>query len=98
MSLPSTKLLSFAAISALLASSLCIAQTPSTPGAAAPLTVKIVNSATHQPALDPTVTVNGKVLSATNGAYTLPANTQSVMARAPGYRALTTLLAGLLAH
>ena len=84
MSLPSTKLLSFAAISALLASSFCaasIAQTPNTPGAAAPLTVKVLNSATHQPALDATVTVNGKVLSATNGAYTLPANTQSVMAR-----------------
>ena len=98
MSLPSTKLLSFAAISALLASSFCaasIAQTPNTPGAAAPLTVKVLNSATHQPALDATVTVNGKVLSATNGAYTLPASTQSVMARAPGYRAVTVSVADI---
>ncbi len=89
MPLPSTKLLSLAAGSALLASSFALtAQTANAPGSTA-LTVHVLNSATHQPALDPTVTVNGKVLSATNGAYTLPANTQSVMARAPGYRAVT---------
>lgn len=94
MTLSSTKLFSLAAISALLASSFApalgaqTAQAANTAGATA-LTVHVVNSATHQPALDPTVTVNGKVLTATDGAYTLPANTPSVMARAPGYRAVT---------
>ncbi len=78
MSLPSTKLLSLAA-SALLTSSFALTAQ----------TVHVLNSATHQPALDPTVTVNGKVLTAKNGEYNLPAGTQSVMARAPGYRAVT---------
>ena len=84
MSLPSTKLLSLAA-AALLASSFALTAQ----------TVHVVNSATHQPALDPTVTVNGKVLSATNGTYTLPSGTQSVMARAPGYRAVTVTAADI---
>jgi hypothetical protein len=90
MSLPSTKLLFLAAISALLASSFGSALTAQTA-----LTIHVLNSATHQPALDPTVTVSGKVLSATNGAYTVPAGTQSVMARAPGYRAVTVSAADL---
>jgi hypothetical protein len=89
MSLPSTKLFSLAAISALLASSFCAASLAQTPNTAGDLTIHVLNSATHQPALDATVTVNGKVLTATNSAYTLPAGTQSVMARAPGYRAVT---------
>jgi len=89
-----TKLLSLAATVALLASSFALtAQTANTPGSA--LTVKVLNSATHQPALDPTVTVNGKVLTATNGEYTLPAGAQSVMARAPGYRAVTVSTADI---
>jgi len=99
MPLPSTKLLPLAAISALLASCLApaSAQTAQTANPANPasLTVHVVNSVTHQPVLDPTVTVSGKVLSATNGAYTLPANTQSVMARAPGYRAVTVSAADI---
>jgi hypothetical protein len=33
--------------------------------------------------------VNGRILTAKNGEYTLPSGTQSVMARAPGYRAVT---------
>lgn len=51
--------------------------------------LRVLNASTHQPVLDPVLTVNGRVLSASDGAYTLPANTQSVMARAPGYRAIT---------
>src|SRR6185437_14697112 len=94
MSLSTTKLLSLAAAFALLASSFALtAQTANTPGSA--LSVKVLNSATHQPALDPTVTVNGKVLTATNGEYTLPTGTQSVMARAPGYRAVTVSAADI---
>jgi len=89
-----TKLLSLAATVALLASPFAVtAQTANTPGSA--LSVKVLNSATHQPALDPTVTVNGKVLTATNGEYTLPTGTQSVMARAPGYRAVTVSAADI---
>lgn len=87
MNLSTTKLFSLAATFALLFSSFAAAQNAGTSGSA--LTVKVLNSATHQPALDPTITVNGKVLTATNGEYTLPAGTQSVMARAPGYRAIT---------
>jgi hypothetical protein len=94
MTLSTTKLLSLAAAFALLASSFALtAQTANTPGSQ--LTVKVLNSATHQPALDATVTVNGKVLIATNGVYTLPSGTQSVMARAPGYRAVTVSAADI---
>ena len=95
MSRPSTKLL-LAAASALLASCLTLslsAQTP--PPAAKTITVHVVNSATHQPALDPVVTISGKVLTAKNGEYTLPAGTQSLMARAPGYRAVTVSTADI---
>ena len=89
MSLSKTKL-SLAAGAALLASCLAPALSAQTANpASTALTVHVLNSVTHQPALDPTVTVNGKVLNATNGVYTLPPNTQSVMARAPGYRAVT---------
>jgi hypothetical protein len=97
MSLSTTKLLSLAATSALLASCLAPALTAQTANAPAAktLTVHIANSATHQPALDPVVTVNGKVLTAKSGEYTLPANTQSVMARAPGYRAVTVSTADI---
>jgi hypothetical protein len=91
MSLASTKLLSLAAGSALLASCLTPALTAQTANASAgnTVTLRVLNNSTHRPALDATVTVNGKVLSAKNGEYTLPAGTQSVMARAPGYRAVT---------
>jgi hypothetical protein len=75
------------ATAAVLASSL-VAQSSSQ-------TLRLLNSATHQPVLDPTVTVAGRVLSASNGAYTLPAGTQSVMARAPGYRAQTIATSGI---
>jgi hypothetical protein len=91
MSLSSKKLLSLAAGSALLAfrfAPVVTAQTANAPTGNT-FTLRVLNSATHQPVLDPTVTVNGKVLSPTNGSYTLPAHTDSVMARAPGYRAVT---------
>lgn len=85
-----TKLLSLAAGYALLASAVALAaQTANT------ASLRVLNSATHQPVLDPTVTVNGKVLTATNGTYTVPANAQSVMARAPGYRAVTVPIADI---
>ena len=60
--------------------------------AAAPgnLTLRVLDSSTSKPVEDPTVTINGKVLPASaNGSYELPAGTQQVMARAPGYRAVT---------
>jgi len=89
MSLKSSKLFSLAA-TALLASPFAIpalAQPAAT--AENSLAIRVLNSTTHEPALDPTVTVNGRALTAANGAYTLPAGTQTVMARAPGYRAVT---------
>jgi hypothetical protein len=89
MSLTTTKLLTLAAGTALLASpSLAPAQSANTASNGS-LTVRVLNSATHQPALDATVTVNGRVLTASNGAYTIPSGTQIVMARAPGYRAVS---------
>ena len=94
MTLSTTKLLSLAAAFALLASSFALtAQTAGTSGSAH--SVKVLNSSTHHPVLDPTVTVNGKVLTAKNGEYTLPAGAQSVMARAPGYRAVTVSAADI---
>ncbi len=78
MSLLKSKLAPLAAAAALLV-----------PCLPAQTSLRILNSSTHQPALDPVVTVNGHVLSANNGAYSIPAGTQSVMARAPGYRAVT---------
>ncbi|HEV2575759.1 MAG TPA: putative glycoside hydrolase [Acidobacteriaceae bacterium] len=92
---PSSKnLLSLAAAFALSASCLAaLAQNNSNSG-----TIRVLNSTTHQAVLDPVVTVNGKVLTASNGAYTLPAGTQSVMARAPGYRAVTVSAADIQNH
>ncbi|HEY4010838.1 MAG TPA: putative glycoside hydrolase [Acidobacteriaceae bacterium] len=84
MPLLKTKLLSLAAASTLFVPCLPLGAQNS-----AATSLRVVNSATHQPVLDPTVTVNGRVLSATNGAYSLPSGTESVMARAPGYRAVT---------
>lgn len=95
MSLSLTKLLSLAAGSALLASSLCATGLAQTAVANSSATVHVLNSTTHQPVLDPTVTVNGRVLTASNGAYMLPAGTQTVMARAPGYRAVTLAAADI---
>jgi hypothetical protein len=90
MSLKSTKLLSLAAGTALLASPFAApAAAQSANPANSGFTVRVLNSTTHEPALDATVTVNGRVLTAANGAYAIPAGTQSVMARAPGYRAVT---------
>jgi hypothetical protein len=96
MSLKSIKLLSVAAATALLVSPFAAA-TAQTANAASngSFTLRVLNSATHQPALDPTVTVNGHVVTAANGAYTIPAGTQTVMARAPGYRALTVATADI---
>lgn len=52
--------------------------------------IRVLNSATGQAARDSTVTVNGHVLpAAANGSYDVPAGAQSIMARAPGYRAVT---------
>ena len=78
-----TKLLFLAAATVLLTPSL-LAQ--SSGGA---LSIRVLNSATRQPVLDPTVTVNGHVLSAADVSYNIPAGTQAIMARAPGYRAVT---------
>jgi hypothetical protein len=84
MSPLTTKLLSFTATIALCALSLP-AQTPG-----GSFSIHVLNSASGQATLDPTVTVNGHVLTATaNGIYDIPAGTQSIMARAPGYRAVT---------
>ena len=69
------------------------AQTPS-----GSFSIRVLNSATEKPALDPTVTVDGHVLTATEGAYNIPAGTQSIMARAPGYRAVTVSTADLHNH
>ena len=90
----SKKLLSLAAGFALSASChIAPAQSSNNSG-----TIRVLNASTHQPVLDPTVTVNGKVLTAANGAYTLPSGTQTVMARAPGYRAVTLPLADAQNH
>ena len=56
--------------------------------------LRIVDASTHKPVQDATVTVNGHVVAASaGGGYTLPAGTQTVMARAPGYRAVSMPLA-----
>jgi hypothetical protein len=84
MSPLTTKLLSLAAATMLLAPSL---SAQSSGGA---LSIRVLNSATRQPVLDSTVTVNGHVLSAAEGgSYNVPAGTQAIMARAPGYRAVS---------
>jgi hypothetical protein len=78
------KLLSLAAVIVLCALSLP-AQT-----SGGSFSIRVLNGATEKPALDPTVTVNGHVLTAAaNGSYDIPGGTQSIMARAPGYRAAT---------
>lgn len=89
MSLRLMKLLSLAAGTALLVSPFLASATAQSTAGNGSFSVRVLNRTTQQPALDPTITVNGRVLSAVNGAYTLPAGTQSVMARAPGYRAVT---------
>jgi hypothetical protein len=61
--------------------------------AAQTLAVHVLDNSTNKPVDDPTVTVAGHVLAASDGAYAIAANTQSVMARAPGYRAVTISLA-----
>ena len=50
----------------------------------------IVDAATGRSIPDATVTINGKVMAPDSGGqYTIPPDAQSVMARAPGYRAAT---------
>jgi hypothetical protein len=62
----------------------------------APLDLHVVDASTHQPAADATITVSGHILSATStGAYSIPASAQLVMARAPGYRAVSVPIADL---
>lgn len=90
----SKKLLSLAAGFALSASCLAAAAQNTTSSG----TIRVLNSTTHQAVLDPTVTVNGHVLTAANGSYTLPAGAQTVMARAPGYRAVTVSAADIQNH
>ena len=52
--------------------------------------VQVVDAATGKPVSDATVTVGGSVLGLDpSGHYTVPAEAQAVMARAPGYRAVT---------
>ena len=75
-------------ITALLAAAL-LASSPAA-RAANLVQAHIVDVATSKPIPDATVTINGKVLPIDpNGLYTIPPDAQSVMARAPGYRAAT---------
>ena len=54
------------------------------------ITLKVVDSATHQPVRDAVVTVGGNVLTpAGDGSYSVPSSAQAIMARAPGYRAVS---------
>ncbi|HEX4155470.1 MAG TPA: putative glycoside hydrolase [Acidobacteriaceae bacterium] len=63
------------------------------------INLHIVDASTNQPAADTTITVNGRVLSPNpDKTYAIPADTQSVMARAPGYRALTVPIADIRGH
>ena len=58
--------------------------------AANPLDVHIIDATTHKPIPDATVTVNGKPLPVdATGHYSIPAEVQAIMARAPGYKATT---------
>ncbi|HVG27344.1 MAG TPA: putative glycoside hydrolase [Acidobacteriaceae bacterium] len=81
-----------AALFCLLASPLP-SQAPSSPS----LALHLTDSATGKPVRDPVVTVNGKVLhpDVDPATYSLPAGTQLVMARAPGYRAVSVSLSDL---
>ena len=55
------------------------------------ISVKVVDGTTHQPVRDSVLTINGSVLTpAADGSYSVPDSTQVLMARAPGYRAVTT--------
>jgi hypothetical protein len=57
---------------------------------AARLSAHILDASSNKPALDATVTIAGKVLAAeSDGSYKIAPGTQAVMARAPGYRAVT---------
>ena len=88
-------------LSSLAVSVLLLAPFCTTPPAAAQAadssgatTVRIVDSATGKPVEDATVTVNGHLVAAsTEGGYRIPAGTPQVMARAPGYRAVSLPLA-----
>ena len=63
---------------------------------AVPVDLHVVDASTHQPVRDTIITVGGHVLSATsNGSYSIPASAPLVMARAPGYRAVSISLADL---
>jgi hypothetical protein len=58
--------------------------------AANPVDVRIVDATTHKPIPDATVTLNGKPLPVdAGGHYSIPADVQAIMARAPGYKAAT---------
>lgn len=88
MTLPRRFLASVAAIVALLAVPSAFASNG--------VSIRIVDAATHQPVADPTVTLNGTVLSpAQDGSFSIPANVQSVAARAPGYLAATVALGAI---
>jgi hypothetical protein len=66
------------------------------PAQPAPLDLHVVDVSTHQPVADTTVTVDGHVLSATSaGVYSISTSAPLVMARAPGYRAVSISLADL---
>ena len=95
MQLLSMKYTSLAASFLLLAHSVRVHAAPEPPqdtsGAA---TVRIVDNATHKPVQDAVVTVSGHLVAAsTSGGFNIPAGTQMVMARAPGYRAVSVRLA-----
>ena len=77
------------ALFALCASLLALVTLPS--AAQNSTAVRVVDDHTHQPVRDAVVTVNSSVLTpASDGTYTVPGSAQAIMARAPGYRAVTS--------
>lgn len=76
----------------LVASTLAVTPAHAAADTSNKLSLRVVDSSTSKPVDDATVTFQGHVLNAENGAYALPANGQLVMARAPGYRAVTVSL------
>jgi hypothetical protein len=62
----------------------------------APVNLYVVDASTHQPVRDPILTVNGRILSvSSSGSYSIPSSAPLIMARAPGYRAVSVSLADL---
>jgi hypothetical protein len=74
----------------LAAAILAVAALPLSAYADNNLTFKVVDAQTHQPVRDSVVTINGQILApGGDGGYSVPASTQAIMARAPGYERVT---------